>query len=232
MKDLLPGLAAFLAGWRRDRRQYVTQRRLRAQFPQAEFHTGATADADCRLGTDVVVHDNTRLFHCTVGRNTYFAEDGGYHQCSIGAFCSFGPGVRAGLGQHPSRNFVSTHPSFYSGNDASRGQFAHRPEFAEFSPITIGNDVWVGAAAIILDDVTIGNGAIIAAGAVVTKDVLPYTIVGGVPAKEIRARFTPDQIQFLQQLSWWTKDDAWIRAHAGLFHDIEQLRASIAEESR
>jgi virginiamycin A acetyltransferase len=69
--------------------------------------------------------------------------------------------------------------------------------------IVIGNDVWIGYEAVIMQGVHIGNGAIIGTRAVVTKDVPPYTIVGGVPAKEIRKRFPPDTIQALQQLCWW-----------------------------
>lgn len=69
--------------------------------------------------------------------------------------------------------------------------------------IVIGNDVWIGYEAVIMQGVHIGNGAIIGTRAVVTKDVPPYTIVGGVPAKEIRKRFASDTIQALQQLRWW-----------------------------
>ena len=69
--------------------------------------------------------------------------------------------------------------------------------------IVIGNDVWIGCEAVIMAGVHIGNGAIIAARAVVTKDVPPYTIVGGIPAKPIRKRFTDDTVQKLETLKWW-----------------------------
>ena len=87
----------------------------------------------------------------------------------------------------------------------------------------IGNDVWVGEDAKILEGVSIGNGAIIATGAVVTKDVPPYTIVGGVPAKIIRYRFEAEQIAYLQQLQWWNKDTTWLERHAHEFTDIKVL---------
>ena len=70
----------------------------------------------------------------------------------------------------------------------------------------IGNDVWIGLNATILDGVTIGDGAIVAAGAVVTKDVPPYAVVAGVPAKIIKYRFTESQIDFLLKFRWWEKD--------------------------
>ncbi|MCR5350110.1 MAG: CatB-related O-acetyltransferase [Acholeplasmatales bacterium] len=73
--------------------------------------------------------------------------------------------------------------------------------------ITIGNDVWIGDDSMILSGVTIGDGAVIAARSVVTKDVPPYAIVGGVPAKVIRYRFTPEQIEKLEKIAWWNWDD-------------------------
>ena len=75
----------------------------------------------------------------------------------------------------------------------------------------------------IMDGVSIGNGAVVAAGAVVTKDVPPYAIVGGVPAKIIKYRFTPDQIEFLQQFKWWNMPEDWIRENWQMFEDIEKF---------
>lgn len=102
--------------------------------------------------------------------------------------------------------------------------YASEKLFDESSKKTIiGNDVWIGARAIILSGVKIGDGAIIAAGAVVTKDVEPYTIAGGVPAKPIRKRFTDEQIDALINLKWWDKDDMWMREYAAMFSHIEEL---------
>ena len=87
----------------------------------------------------------------------------------------------------------------------------------------IGNDVWIGLNATILDGVTIGDGAIVAAGAVVTKDVPPYAVVGGVPAKIIKYRFTESQIDFLLKFRWWEKDRKWIQQNYKRFQDIESF---------
>lgn len=84
----------------------------------------------------------------------------------------------------------------------------------------IGNDVWIGANAIILQGVTIGDGAIIAAGAVVTKDVPPYAIVGGVPAKVIKYRFSDEVILKLLQIKWWDKPEEWIIQKLEKFTDV------------
>ncbi len=90
--------------------------------------------------------------------------------------------------------------------------------------LKIGNDVWIGANVLILDGVTIGNGAIIAAGAVVTKDVPPYAVVGGVPAKIIKYRFNKEEIDFLEQLKWWEKDEKWLTEYGKYFNNVELLK--------
>ena len=85
-------------------------------------------------------------------------------------------------------------------------------------PVTIGNDVWIGANVIILSGVSIGDGAIIAAGAVVTKDVEDYSIVGGVPAKLIKYRFSKEQIHRLQKIKWWDWSHEKIEEHIEEFY--------------
>jgi acetyltransferase-like isoleucine patch superfamily enzyme len=106
-----------------------------------------------------------------------------------------------GLGRHPT-NFLSTHPYFYSHHYRNTLGLAGGGCFDELPRTRVGNDVWIGARAIILDGVTVGDGAIIAANAVVTKDVQPYTIVGGVPAKLLRRRqITPEMLG--EKANWW-----------------------------
>jgi len=102
--------------------------------------------------------------------------------------------------------------------------------FEEFPITKIGNDVWIGARAILKTGVTIGDGAVIAAGAVVTSDVPPYTIVGGVPAKTIRMRYSPEQQRVVEQVAWWNRDWAWVKSHADLFMDIEKFCAKFQQE--
>jgi carbonic anhydrase/acetyltransferase-like protein (isoleucine patch superfamily) len=101
--------------------------------------------------------------------------------------------------------------------------FADKQYFSEFKETRIGNDVWIGENSIVMDGVTIGNGAIVAAGSVVVKDVAPFSIVGGVPARLIRLRFVPEKIRFIEDSQWWNRDESWLRENLHLFHDVERF---------
>jgi acetyltransferase-like isoleucine patch superfamily enzyme len=118
---------------------------------------------------------------------------------------------------------VTTHPAFFSTRGQSTVVFADKNYFVETDRITIGNDVWIGINAIIKDGITIGNGAIVGAGAVVVKDVEPYSIVGGVPAKLIRFRFAKEEINFLEEMRWWDKPEEWIKNNWKDFLDIKNF---------
>jgi carbonic anhydrase/acetyltransferase-like protein (isoleucine patch superfamily) len=107
-----------------------------------------------------------------------------------------------GLGKHPTK-LLSTHPAFYSLHNASGITFVSENKFAEHSQVVIGNDVWMGAGSLILGGINIGDGAVIAAGAIVTRDVEPYSVVGGIPAKLIRYRFPENIIEELMEWKWW-----------------------------
>jgi len=135
----------------------------------------------------------------------------------IGKFCSIAPDVKAGLGMHPSRGFVSTHPALYA---PSYG-LVKTQAFEEYHPIAVGHDVWIGTGATLMDGIKIGNGAIVGAHAVVTKDVPPYAVAVGIPAKIIRYRFSPEEIAQLQAFAWWDKSRQWLREQASLMQDTE-----------
>lgn len=129
---------------------------------------------------------------------------------SIGRFCSVAPGVEIGPGNHPT-DFLSTHPFQYGASafsfwpkfrDFDHGKLTVPSEVIKSAPV-IGHDVWIGANCFIARGVTIGDGAVIAAGSVVTKDIAPYAVAGGVPAKVLRMRFSDEIIEKLIQLRWW-----------------------------
>ena len=90
-------------------------------------------------------------------------------------------------------------------------------------PVIIGNDVWIGMYAIVNRGIKIGDGAVVASGAVVTKDVPPYAIVGGNPAKIIKFRFSPEIIEKLLAIKWWDWDESLIKSRVNDFYDIEQF---------
>lgn len=164
-------------------------------------------------------------FHGYIGYKSYISAD-----CSIdgkiGRFCSIAPYVRVITGRHPTSDFVSTHPCFYSIKYKTRSSFVKTQKFRELKyaegnySIVVGNDVWIGYGAMIDEGITVGDGAIIAAGAVVTKDVPPYSIVGGIPAKIIRYRFDEEVVNSLLRIKWWNKDEEWIKSHVESFENI------------
>lgn len=139
-----------------------------------------------------------------------FCQGGRFGNVKIGRYCSIAADVAIGLDEHPT-DWLSTSPMQYSSRTRSRwASFRSStrepsPALARAAPKTtcLGHDVWVGYRAIIRAGVQIGDGAIVAGGAVVVKDVPPYAIVGGNPAKFIRWRFDEQTVQELQRLAWW-----------------------------
>lgn len=185
-----------------------------------------------RLEDNVKFGQDTFVKNAEIGAYSYISYGGHLGNTQIGRFCSVGPYLICGFGQHPV-DFVSTSPVFYSTRKQCGITFADTDYFEEIAETVIGNDVWVGARVFINNGVRVGNGAIIAAGAVVTKDVPDYAIVGGVPAKIIRFRFPPEIVQQLNQIAWWNWDLARLRAAQSMFvqkniqHFIEWAENSI-----
>jgi len=147
----------------------------------------------------------------------------------VGRYCSIASGVKVVNGFHPTSDGISTHPAFYSKKNSVDLSFVDADCFEEYRyadpekryAVVVGNDVWIGTDAILMAGITVGDGAVIAAGAVVTKDVAPYSIVGGVPAKEIKKRFDDEKIEALLSLQWWNKDEKWLKENASMFMNVE-----------
>jgi len=177
-----------------------------------------------KLGNYATIYDQVILTDSELGDYSYIAFGCLIGNVSIGKFCSIGPGVKCGLGIHPTDNYVSTHPIFFSDKKQAQISFADKSYFVENKRSYVGNDVWIGANVVILDGVNIGDGAIIAAGAVVHKDVPSYAIMGGIPAKLIKYRFTEENITYLQGIKWWNKDIEYIRNNWKLWHDIDAFK--------
>jgi acetyltransferase-like isoleucine patch superfamily enzyme len=202
------------------------RRKTGAKFgPYSRINQNTVLEGQNYLGKHAALKDSF------MGYGSYLANDTRLDFCKIGRYTSIGAHVKMAEGNHPSHTFMSTHPFFFSTDTVSGKTYVSRQKYSnhkyarEAEPyfIVIGNDVWIGTGAILMEGITIGDGAIVAAGAVVTRDVPAYTIVGGVPAREIRKRFTEEQIEKLMRLQWWNRDRRWIEEHAEQFENLDQL---------
>jgi acetyltransferase-like isoleucine patch superfamily enzyme len=152
----------------------------------------------------------------TLGYNNVLGGD-----IIIGKYCQLGTDVALHATNHP-MSFMST----YINSNLFNGELK---QLKENNKIVIGNDVWIGHGVIIVGNVIVGNGAILAAGTVVTKDVLPYSIVGGVPARVIRKRFSDAIITEIEALNWWDKSEKELAVIKHLFLKDFTNRHSIYE---
>lgn len=196
---------------------WVLWRRIKCQMGISGFKASvfSFADAKCLFSEGSKIHKGAFLYDTHLGVCTYTWAR--MVQVRVGNFCSIGRAVIGGQGQHPTR-WLSTHPAFYSTAQEAGLTLVERDIFDGCpSQTKIGNDVWIGDGAVVMEGCEIGDGAIIAAAAVVTKDVQPYAIVGGVPAKLIRYRFGPEVISALQQWKWWNLDRNTLRRLASSF---------------
>jgi len=169
----------------------------------------ATIGNSCSFTADVTVGEYSHIFggavinNSHIGSYTYLSQNILLQNTTIGNYCSISHDVILGLGAHP-LDMYSTSPLFYKLVNPLRFPLVEiNSTFTEYKPIIIGNDVWIGARVIVMDGVHVGDGAVLAAGAVVTKDVPPYAIVGGVPAKLIRYRFNENICKELLNSEWW-----------------------------
>lgn len=159
---------------------------------------------DVKIGRRCEVLQKTRMEYCTLGDYSYIGEYCDVADAEIGKFCAIANMVRIGAPNHPmqrpSQHRFTYVPEYYEAQTQRDSSFFSARRTAR---VVVGHDVWIGHGAILLPGIQIGTGAVIAAGAVVSKDVAPYSIVGGVPAKQIRERFSREIAQKLLDIAWW-----------------------------
>lgn len=178
---------------------------------------------DIKLGKKITLQQGCFVYSKKIGNYTFINKNCVIEKSveSIGSFCSIAYGCKLGLANHPT-DWVSTHPFAYDKKYGFVEKTKH--EIAATAPkCVIGNDVWMGANAIILAGVKIGDGAIIGANAFVNKDVEPYSIVTGTPAKHQKFRFDKKTIDQLKKVEWWNWSEQKLKENIELFNHPEHF---------
>lgn len=176
---------------------------LRFKDDEPRIHPTAELKG-CRLGRHVAIGERVVLREVTVGDYSYFERHAEAIYTTIGKFCSIAANTRINALEHPMER-LTTHKVSYRPNEYFRylgvdGDFRER---RRAKPVTVGNDVWIGHGAVIMPGVTIGNGAVIGANSVVTRDVGPFEVFAGVPARRLKMRFPAEIVARIEALAWW-----------------------------
>lgn len=171
----------------------------------------ALVDGRSEISPKARIYRNAHIINSTIGRYSYVGIGSWICETDMGAFCSIASNVNIGLGNH-TMSLLSTSPIFTEKHNATGYSWISESVAPPFRRVKIGNDVWIGYGAMILGGVNIGDGACIGAGAVVTKDVPPFAIVGGCPAKIIKYRFSPSTIERILDERWWDRPDEELKS--------------------
>jgi len=190
--------------------------------PSPTIHPNAQV-RNAVLGAWTELAEGVRFSDSSLGDYSYIKEYSQAIYAEIGKFCSIASFVRLNPGNHPIQRPTTHHFTYRSAAYDMGGDDHAFFQWRRDHAVKVGHDVWIGHNATVMPGVCIGNGAVIGAGAVVTKDVEPYTIVAGVPARPIRRRFDKAIIERLETTCWWD----W--PHELLQRRLHDFRGSIEE---
>lgn len=206
--------------------------RLKYLYAKLVKRLHGTAVLNSHIHKTARVGVSCNVYNISMGRYSYIGHDSQITDTKIGAFCSISDHVYIGGAEHP-MDWVSTSPVFQNvkHNSGPEKRFA---KFELLPPkITeIGNDVWIGHNVTIKQGVTIGDGAVVGSNALVTKDVPPYAVVGGIPAKILKYRFDEETIALLLRLKWWELDENELSDCACLIKNPRAFIESISKDSK
>ena len=217
---------------------FLLKRLLKYFYLKYKWHGKLIFPYNCRISMNSTFEGANKIgkdasFDGNMGYGSYIGNKSSFSG-RIGRFTSIAGECVVIRGKHPyTYPFVTTSPMFFSQFRQNGYTFANRQLFDEFKyaesgcVVTVGSDCWIGFGVKIVEGVNIGDGAMVLAGAVVTKDVPPYAIVGGVPAKVKSYRYDEETIVFLLKARWWEKSLVWLKEHWELFSDMDKLRKSI-----
>ncbi len=203
---------------------------IRHRKKHVRFLKRTNIDAKCFFEGYNSIGEMNVLNNCYLGAGSYTGYNVRLNNVKIGRFCSIGSNIHNISGTHPTSQFVSTHPSFFSLSKVAGFTFTDKQLFTELNYedgkyiVEVGNDVWIGDNVVILHNLKIGDGAIIGTNSLVTKDIEPYSINVGSPTRIIRYRFDVETISFLQNFKWWNKDFNWLKENYSHFKDIKIFR--------
>lgn len=189
-----------------------------------------TSILNSKIDKTAKVFSGSIFYNSKLGRYSYIGYDSEVINCEIGAFCSIANDFIAGGAMHPIE-WASTSPVFYNVSGGTGRHLGCLP-IRKTNKTVIGNDVWIGSRAIIMQGISVGTGAVIGAGSIVTKNVPPYAVVAGCPARILKYRFNEEIINKLLASEWWLMSDKQLKNIARFINEpsiflskLEQLKS-------
>lgn len=191
-------------------KKHIRSYRIKKKYPLSRVDFNSIVCQTSKIERYVVVFPNAQInLNSSVGAFSYIQSGTIIYNTNVGKFCSIAKNVTIGLPGHPI-DFISTNPVFYDYEEGLLPKFLTKNSINKNDVLpktSIESDVWIGQGAMIKSGITIGTGAIVGAGAIVVKDVLPYSVVGGIPAKHIKYRFEEKIREELISSEWWKLSD-------------------------